>query len=418
MKLNDELSDHFRLTATQKKALAKLHITTVQDLLFHLPSRYVNIGDTRLVRDLVSGESAILYGTISGLKTKKTFKSRIPAAEGYFSDSTGRIKIMWFNQPYIAKMYPEGSKVRVSGKVGGKQSLYLSNPEIEAVDALPDDIHTSLFKDGKRTDLLYPIYPESRGITSKWMYHAIQKIFAQDILEQIHDPLEETILKKYSLPTRKTALVWVHTPKKEKDAEAARKRFAFEEVFFIQLYKQQERHEWSERKTLSIELEQQDIDKFIKRFPFTLTKSQQRSIEQIVHDLKRSFPMSRLLEGDVGSGKTAVAAATMYAAVMTHPDGKDYGNLQTAYMCPTEILAKQHFESFMELFSHLPVNIGLITGSGCKRSPFSSARTHSSKKRSRSRILLTSLLMNSIVLARHSDKSWCAKTVSRRTCYP
>jgi ATP-dependent DNA helicase RecG len=369
MKLSDELIEHFRLTLNQKKALLRLRITTVEDLLFHFPNRYENIGNTEFIGNLSSGDTATVYGTLSGLKTKKTFKSRVPAAEGRISDSTGSIKVMWFNQPYIAKMYREGVPVRASGKITGKSTLYLSNPEITEVDGLPTDLHKSLFEDGKKVDILYPVYSESKGMTSKWMYHAINKIFASDILDNLHDPIDESLLKKYNLPTRKTALIWAHTPKKKEDAKAARKRFAFEEVFFIQLFKQQERHENSERKTLSIKLEQKDIDKFVKRFPFKLTDSQNEAIEQIVEDLRKGYPMSRLLEGDVGSGKTAVAATTMYSAIMTPPEGKDYGNLQTAYMCPTEILAKQHFESFMELFSHLPINIGLITSSGCKKFP-------------------------------------------------
>lgn len=369
MKLNDDLSDHFRLTATQKKALERLKIRTIENLLLHLPNRYENIGNTEFIGNLKPGDTATIYGKLTGLKTKKTFRSKVPAAEAKITDSTGNIKVMWFNQPYIAKMYQEGSGVRASGKITGTKTLYLSNPEITEIGDLSSDVRKSLFEEGKKVDLLYPVYPESKGITSKWMYHRMQKIFASDVLENIHDPIDERILKKYNLPTRKTALVWAHTPKKEDDATAARKRFAFEEVFFIQLFKQQERHENSERKTLSITLEQKDIDKFVDRFPFTLTSSQQESIEQIVSDLKREYPMSRLLEGDVGSGKTAVAAATMYGAIMTRPEGKDYGNLQTAYMCPTEILAKQHFESFMELFAHLPINIGLITSSGCKKFP-------------------------------------------------
>lgn len=384
MEIHDPLENHFRLTTTQKAGLKRLKIETIHDLLYHFPSRYENLGNSKLVRDLQAGEQAILYGTLSGLKTKKTFRSRMSAAEGWLTDSTGKIKLQWFNQPYIAKMYQEGSTVRISGKVTGKESFYISNPEVTPIDTIPQDLHDSLFtaKDPSTSSghetLLFPIYPESKGITGRWMYHALNKIFAEGLHENFDDPIPENILKKYNLPKIQTALIWIHTPKTEEDAEAARKRFAFAEVFFIQLGKQQERLTNTERKTLSVELKNDDIQKFVERFPFQLTTSQSEAILAVTSDLRRQFPMNRLLEGDVGSGKTVVAAATTYAAIMTTPPKeesglpagrREAGHLQVAYMCPTEILAKQQFESFIEYFEHLPINIGLITSSGCKKFP-------------------------------------------------
>ena len=378
MQLNDPLTEHFRLVETQKKALKVLNIATVDDLLFHFPARYEDLGNAKAIRDLERGDNAIVYGVLSGLEIKKTFRSRVAVAKGKITDNTGSIKIMWFNQPYIAKMYPEGSMVRLSGKVTGDKSLYISNPTVSEVDSLPSEVGDSLFAKGKATptdstielkNLLYPVYKESRGITSKWMYHAIQKIFQNEVLDQISDPIDPKTLKKYHLPTRKTALVWIHTPKNKRDGEAARKRFAFEEVFFIQLMKQQEKSKNAKKQTLSIKVSESDIKKFVGRFPFELTKSQKTAIDAIVSDLRRNYPMSRLLEGDVGSGKTAVAATTIYSVTMTRPKDQSFGNLQSAYMVPTEILARQHFESFMELFKHLPVSIGLITSSGCKKFP-------------------------------------------------
>ncbi|MCC7469793.1 MAG: DEAD/DEAH box helicase [Bacteroidetes bacterium] len=118
-----------------------------------------------------------------------------------------------------------------------------------------------------------------------------------------------------------------------------------------------------------IEKSKEQIEEFTKTFPFKETSAQKRVLGDIISDFKSGIPMSRMIEGDVGSGKTAVAAASVYAVATTRPNGKDYGNLQVAYMVPTEILAKQHFESFIKYFSHLPINIGLITGSGCRKFP-------------------------------------------------
>jgi ATP-dependent DNA helicase RecG len=220
----------------------------------------------------------------------------------------------------------------------------------------------------------YPIYAETRGITSKWFYHAIEKILREKTLNNIKDYIPEDILKKYHLPTLKTALIWIHKPKNGRDAESARKRFAFEEVFCIQLERQHDKFEYQKNKSFQITGEEKKVKEFLQRFPFEPTNSQKKSIEIILNDMAKTFPMSRLLEGDVGSGKTAVAATVAYATVQQRPKDKNsklqsFGNLQVGYMAPTEILATQHFESFIEYFKHLPINIGLITGSGCRKFP-------------------------------------------------
>ena len=175
--------------------------------------------------------------------------------------------------------------------------------------------------------------------------------------------------KSIICPGFRTALIWAHTPLKKDQAEVARKRFAFEEIFFIQLEKQAARREYEKNPSFSVEASNEAVGEFVKRFPFPATEAQNRAIESIVDDMKRGKAMSRLLEGDVGSGKTAVAAAAAYAVVTSRPAGQKFGNLQVAYMCPTEILATQHFESFIQYFAYLGVNIGLITGSGCRKFP-------------------------------------------------
>jgi ATP-dependent DNA helicase RecG len=376
MEFDDEITSHFRLMDVQKRALKKLGLTTIRDLLFHFPTRYENISDTLTVSNLKKGDTAIIYGKISGLKTRKAWRRKVPIAEGYIEDGTGKIKIIWFNQPYIAKMIPYGRVVKVAGKVtGSPRSLYIANPEVESADIIPTEAK-DLFSEKRRgaeEEMLFPVYPESHGITSKWFYHSMQRVLKGGVLGMLEDPLPEEVVRRYNLPTLKTALVFIHTPKKIRDSTAARKRFAFEEVFLIQLAKQSARHEFREKKTFSITVNEKDIDSFASRFPFSLTNAQSRAIKIIADDFKKDHPMSRLLEGDVGSGKTAVAAITAYAVVMSQPYGSSpagkFGNLQTAYMAPTEILARQHFESFVEFFSHLPINIGLITSSGCRKFP-------------------------------------------------
>lgn len=373
----DQLTNHVRVDAAHQKALKRLGIETIGDLLYYLPARYEDISEVQSVGGLEKGQEAVVYGQLSGLKTRKAWKSRKPIAEGYVEDGSAKMKIMWFNQPYLAKMYTDGMYVKLAGKVAGSEGkLYLSNPEVEPLDSLPIDRHDSIFAGTEGAgDTLYPVYRETKGITSRWLYHTVLKLFEKGALEDLRDPIPEEILKKYKLPVLKTALVWVHSPKKASDAEAARKRFAFEEVFYIQVQKAQERAAVSAAETYTVKTSPEHLTAFTERFPFALTAAQDESIKSILQDFAAgTHAMSRLLEGDVGSGKTAVAATTAYAVATSRPpEGLnkkiEFGALQVAYMAPTEILAKQHFESFIEYFHHLPISIGLITGSGCMKFP-------------------------------------------------
>jgi len=384
MHVTDKLSDHFRIDVPHQKALKRLHIDTVEELLYHLPARYEDVSDVQSVGGLAKDQEAIVYGQLSGLKARKAWTTKRPIAEGFIEDGSAKIKVMWFNQPYLAKMLADGMYVKMVGKVTGSEGkLYIANPEVEKLDSLPIDRHDSIFKgtDAERDDTLYPVYRESKGVTSKWFYHTALKCFEKNVLEGLTDPIPKEILARYNLPELSVALVWAHSPKKAEHAASARKRFAFEEVFYIQTQKALERAQVSAATTYQFNTTKEHIEEFTDRFPFKLTNSQTKSIGEIVRDFNGNHAMSRLLEGDVGSGKTAVAATTAYAVATSRPpEGAKsetsskvsdlaFGNLQVAYMAPTEILAKQHFESFIEYFQHLPVQIGLITGSGCMKYP-------------------------------------------------
>jgi len=384
MELSDKLEIKFRLDVNQKRALNKLKLFSVADLLFHFPVRYSDLSVVKKISELVPGEVQTVYGKISKLKTKKSFRSRRPMGEGEIEDLSGKIKIIWWNQAYLAKMMKDGDSVKLTGKVTeSKSGTYLANPEFEKIPNMPIDSHDTLFKkDGiENTGFSFPIYHETRGITSKWFYHAIEKILKEKTLDNVVDYIPQDILEKYHLPTLKTALFWIHKPKNDKDAESARKRFAFEEVFCIQLERQHDKLEYRKNKSFKITPDKKDTEGFLARFPFKPTLSQDKSIKTIIEDMGKNYPMSRLLEGDVGSGKTAVAATAAYVVVnqkksleSSRDNLQISKNLQIAYMAPTEILATQHFESFIEYFKHLPINIGLITGSGCRKFPSKSSQ--------------------------------------------
>lgn len=374
MQPGDLLTQHFtRLKPDQKAALTRLGIKTVRDLLYHFPARYEASGPTGTVANVAPGAEVTLFGTIRKPDTRKAWKSRRPLAEAWLEDSSGRIKLMWFSQPYIAKMLADGMVVKATGRVAGTaEKPYLANPEIDRSPVSPEDVHETLFTEappGIIDDTLYAIYPESRGVSSLWFLHALKRIFEAHAHETLEDPIPEDILKRYSLPSLATALVWIHAPKKQPDADAARKRFAFEEVFTIQLALQKEKAATLAEKALAVNVDRAALASFVASFPFPPTGAQQRAIDAIVRDFDQGHPMRRLLEGDVGSGKTAVAAATSYMIATSTPPGRKSGTLQVAYMCPTEILAKQHFSTFVSYFKDHPIPIGLITGSECRKFP-------------------------------------------------
>jgi len=374
MLFTELIEQNFRLDENQKKALKKLGLKTVEDLLYHFPTRYGDTSERKNIGNLIAGETAVIFGQITGLKTGKAFIRRTPIAEAQISDETGKIKVIWFHQPYIAKMIRGDALVRAEGKISERKGiLSMMNPKIEMIAKLPTDVDDSLFgQSGQNTNdthSFYPVYPESQGVTSNWFYHSINKIFKSGILNNLTDPIPDYILKTYNLPTLGTALVWIHAPKKKTDALSARKRFAFEEVFFIQLQKKKDRLLWEKEPSFIIEKTSAEIEQFVKRFPFIATDAQTKAISHIMTDFHSGHAMSRLLEGDVGSGKTAVAATTAYSVITSKPKNQNFGHLQVAYMAPTEILAKQHFESFIQYFTYLGINIGLITGKECRKFP-------------------------------------------------
>jgi len=364
------LTQAINLDEQHKTALERLELTTVRDLLYHFPTRYVTVADAKQIASLQEDDHALLYGKMQNLSTAKSYNKDIPMAEGTLVDDSGAIDVVWFNQPYIAKMLKENQPVRLEGNVQKRNdTLYLSNPEYEKIDSLPHSFSGSLFENTGEEIFSVPIYAETRGVTSKWFYHTIKQLLTETVLDNFFDPIPQHIRNEYNIPDIAKALVWIHTPKKQAHMDAAKKRFSFEEIFFIQLYKHQQKRKYTQQESFIVDKDIADIQDFIDRFGFEPTGAQTNAIEDILQDFADDNAMSRLLEGDVGSGKTAVAAATAYAIVTTSPKGRDFGNLQVAYMAPTEILATQHFESFIEYFSHLSINIGLITSSGCKKFP-------------------------------------------------
>ncbi|PSO45198.1 MAG: hypothetical protein BRC25_02825 [Parcubacteria group bacterium SW_6_46_9] len=367
MDLTTKLDEILNLRKKRKNGLNRLGLSTVGDLLYHFPARYHTEDTQTTVRNLSAGMDVVLSGKLQNLETKKSYKQGIPMAVGTFVDETGSIDVVWFHQPYIAEMLKDNQPVQLTGSVSrDSSSLQITNPEYRKLPEQSEDT----FSQTDNKHFLLPVYPESEGVTSRWLYHTIRKLLSNDgLIKSLSDPLPEPLREKLSLPDITTALTWVHSPKRKKHAVVSRKRFAFEEVFAVQIVKKQKRYQYNTQETFPIQAEYGDLDTFLDRFSFDPTEAQTRSIKEILRDFRSDTAMNRLLEGDVGAGKTFVAATTTYAAVTTSPKGREYGHLQTAYMAPTEILARQQFQEFVDYFAHLPIEMALITGSDCRKFP-------------------------------------------------
>jgi ATP-dependent DNA helicase RecG len=369
MRLDSPISSVARINEIHADALKRLKLATIRDLLFHFPTRYADSREVTATSNLEEGKPVTLYGIMEKVTVRRSFKGHIPMTEAHVADQTGVVRAVWFNQAYIGKMYPDGTKVKVSGVVhADKKGVFLSNPSIERAPEVIPDAEDSLFHTNVAPEFLTPVYRETKGITSNYIYLLIKKAIAGGVLDDCADPVPPHILKKLNLPELKEALLYIHFPKEEKLTVAARKRFAFEEIFFMQLKQYKERVLAKHSNAYPITASDEDINDFMESFSFVPTKAQTDAVNSIMYDMREKFPMGRLLEGDVGSGKTFVAATIAYATLLTSVT-KDGQSLQVAYMAPTEILARQHFESFIKYFEGTEVEIGLLTGSGCKKFP-------------------------------------------------
>ncbi len=380
--LHENITTLAKIDKDHAAGLHRLSITTIEDLLFHFPFRYADLREIAGTGSLTKGQSVTIYGVMEKVVVRRSFRGHIPLTEARIVDNTGFIRAIWFNQAYIGKMYQEGTKVKVMGVVQeDSKGFLLSNPSIEKVtgeipaaqETLLAHVETSQEQKEEKgasndTSFLTPIYPETKGVSSLYLYTLIKKAVAKGVLDHIIDPIPEATLKRLHLPYLKDALLYLHFPKNEALTIAARKRFAFEEIFYLKLQQEKERAELSHTVAHEVTITKKSLNDFMKRFPFTPTNAQKNAIATILDDMKAHKPMGRLLEGDVGSGKTFVAAVVAYATISNSEE--EHGTpLQVAYMAPTEILAKQHFESFIEYFKGTGIEIGLLTGSGCKKYP-------------------------------------------------
>ncbi len=324
--------------------LARLDIFTVRDLFHHFPHRYEDYSAIRPIVELVPDERCTILGTVVSIEAGRTFKKRMFLTEAVIEDTDGsRIRALWFNQRFVSQMLKDGMVVRMSGKVSrDRDGFLMQNPAVERSA-----------RDATHTGRLVPVYPETAGLTSKFFRWQITELFPQ--IADFHDPVPAEILERLHLPSLKTALFYVHFPKDTEHSLIAQKRFAFDEMLLVQMKTLQVRSLFETAQAKSLPFDDAALARFKASLPFTLTGAQEKAASEILSDLSATHPMNRLLNGDVGSGKTAVAAI---AAFVTAEEGA-----QTALLAPTEVLARQHFESLSRLFADTGHSVALLTGS-------------------------------------------------------
>ncbi len=348
--LYTKLEEIPRIGLAYQKRLKKFGIKTVQDLLFHFPSRYDDFSDIISISEARRklAETVCVQGRITEINNSHTFKKWMNLTEAIIEDDKAEIKVVWFNQPYLAKTLREDDFVCLAGKVSiSKEGLYLNNPAYERINEMAENDFLT------HTGRIVPVYPETRGITSRWLRYIIKPLLYR-FAEQMPETLPAEIIKKYKFLPIKTAVQQLHFPDSFDAADAAKARFSFEELFLIQLSVLKEKAKLIKKSASVCKMDTELMKEFTQSLPFQLTDSQRKCSFQILKDLEKSVPMSRLLEGDVGSGKTVVA--TM-AALNTVKRG-----YQVAFLAPTEILAKQHFKEISKLLEKFNVKIGLLTG--------------------------------------------------------
>ena len=355
MELSTSIEEIPRIGPQYQKRLRKLGIKTVSDLLFHFPHRYEDFSNLIPIAKAEPGGPFCFQGEILDVKNIRTFRKRMILTQATLGDETGKLKAIWFNQPYLINNFKKGDYVCLAGKISGKGSVkYLSNPAYEKIPAFAKaSAGKTQNSDLTHTGRLIPIYPETEGLSSKWLRFIVKPLLIK-LKNQLQDSLPKGIKEKYNFLPFQKAIWQIHFPDSLELAEEAKKRFSFEELFTLSLFVIRERIKLAREKAFAIPLNLDLMKKFTEGLPFKLTEAQRKAAWQILKDLEKPKPMNRLLEGDVGSGKTVVAAMAVLNVVKA--------GYQVAFMAPTEILAKQHYKTIINLLKNFNLKIGLITG--------------------------------------------------------
>jgi ATP-dependent DNA helicase RecG len=322
------------ISTSADKKFAKLNVRTVRDLLYFFPRRYVDYSRRKPVSELIEGEEQTIIGTIWQAKVATLGNRR--GTEAIVGDETGNIRVVWFNQPYLAKSFHTNARIVISGTVSiFKGHKVFESPEWELLQG-KELIHTGR---------LVPVYPLTQGLyprqVRKWTKETVD-----GYTWQLSDFLPSEIKNRCQLLDLPTAIAQIHYPDDQTMAGRARGRLAFDELFLLQLGVLAKKRDWQEGQPgNAFHIDQEVISRFLSCLPFTLTRAQERVLQEILNDLKQAKAMSRLLQGEVGSGKTVIATLALLIAAAN--------GYQGALMAPTEVLAEQHYTNICNYLSQV-----------------------------------------------------------------
>ena len=312
------------------ETLAKLGLYTLGDLLYYYPRRYDDYSQLKPIKELFYGEQVTVIGTIQSVHTRPIRGGKASIIETIISDGTGSLRLSYFNQPWLANRFKQGDAISVSGKVDQYLGrLVMNSPDWESVEV--ESLHTNR---------IVPVYSLTERINQKWLRNLMKQV-VEYWAPAVADALPESIRNSARVMLLGDALLQVHFPVSQDKLRAARERLAFDEIFYLQMGVLRQKRDWKSVDARHFSVSDEWLGARLNGLPFTLTSAQQTTLSDIRLDLDSGKPMNRLIQGDVGSGKTVVAAL---AAAMITSNGA-----QAAIMAPTSILAEQHYRSFTKL---------------------------------------------------------------------
>jgi ATP-dependent DNA helicase RecG len=324
--------------------LSKIGVETAEDLIHYFPREYEDRSSPVPVAKLVPGKESIIKVELIKISAGKT-KRNFSIIKGKVKDNSGTISVIWFNQPFLARVLNPGISLFISGKLD-------RDPYSGEIVFTPRNY--DVISDLNRNDPIVPVYSLTEGVTQKGLRRLIKTALDQR-LNSITDPLPEFIKEKFKLQPLRESILTLHFPSAMSKVEGARRRIAFDELLIFQLGLLYNKKQIDENVGISFNVEGELIDKFKEKLPFSLTKAQQRTLEDILGDMRSKRVMNRILQGDVGCGKTVVALYAMVIAVQS--------GYQAAIMAPTEILANQHYNKIKSLVDDIGIDVCLLTGS-------------------------------------------------------
>ena len=322
--------------------LARLGITTIRDLLLFFPRRYEDFSTITPIAFVRPGVKTTVRGRIYDIVAHQTKYKRMALTEAILGDDSGRLRVVWFNQPWLARSLHKGDEIFVAGEADLNGGLVMKNPDHEKVSLRPQNVAR-----------LVPIYRETEGLTSKWLRPKVQSVLP--LADQLDEFLPAELLPRRSFMARDEAVRQVHYPASAAQLDRAKERLAFEEMFVLQVAAQMAKRARKALTAQPVRFDDSTARGFVNSLPFKLTNAQRVAAWQILQDLARQQPMNRLLEGDVGSGKTVVAAMAMHHAA--------HAGFQSVLLAPTEILARQHADVVQSLLEPFQIDVGLLVGS-------------------------------------------------------